>query len=238
VKAGGDLSPLDHAKLVDRTWNKLGGWSRYHGGGFYCLLVREKERGGPEHFHILIHVPPSKASLFDRTFRAWFDKFDDIDIRPADQSVRRASSKLQSIIGYLTKQRSPQAWGTAYLRRRADRVLGKRARISRTLLPSYVPPTPISTSVVKPVPMVSIPAPSIKSEAAHEHRHKIKIGNLINRLQEIGLGHVEGSQVSVNAALGLLRKALPDLQATQHSGEADNPVTVRTIITGVRRDGE
>ena len=150
VKAGGDLTPLDHVQLVDRIWNKLGGWARYHGGGFYCLLVREKERGGPEHFHILIHVPPSKAGLFDRRVLGWFAEIDDIDIRPADQSVRWTSSgKLRSIIGYLTKQRSPQAaWGTAYSRRRADRVLGKRARISRTLL---LPPMRLSTPVVLPI---------------------------------------------------------------------------------------
>jgi hypothetical protein len=166
VKPGGDLSPLDHAQLVDRTCNKLGGWSRYHGGGFYCLLVREKEPGGREHFHALIHVPPGKTDQFGRTFRGWFAEIDDIDIRPADQTVRWTSfGKLRSIIGYLTKQRSPQAaWGTAYSRRRGDRVLGKRARISMTLRS----PMPISISVVKPVkqPVVSIPAPSIKSEAA------------------------------------------------------------------------
>jgi hypothetical protein len=150
VKPGGDLSPLKHADLVDRIWNKLGGWSRYHGVGFYCLLVREKERYGSEHFHVLIHVPRSEASLFDRAVRGWFAEIDDIDIRSADQSVRWTSyGKLRSIIGYLTKQRSPQAaWGTAYSRRRADRVLGKRARISRTLL---LPPMRLSTPVVLPI---------------------------------------------------------------------------------------
>jgi hypothetical protein len=71
-----------------------------------------------------------------------------------------------------------------------------------------------------------------------EHRHKIKIGNLINRLQKVALGEVDGSQVSVNAAIALLRKVLPDLQATQHSGDAEHPVTLRTIITGVKRHGE
>jgi hypothetical protein len=71
----------------------------------------------------------------------------------------------------------------------------------------------------------------------HEHRHKIQVGNLINRLQKVALGKVEGSQVGVNAAIALLRKVLPDLQATQHSG-GDEPITVRTIVTGVKRDGE
>jgi hypothetical protein len=73
---------------------------------------------------------------------------------------------------------------------------------------------------------------------SHEHRDKIKTANIINRMQKVALGEVEGSQVSVNAAIALLRKVLPDLQATQHSGDADQPVTLRTIITGVRRSGE
>jgi hypothetical protein len=144
------LTARSRSACVAWTWNKLGGWSRYHGGGFYCLLVREKERYGSEHFHVLIHVPRSEASLFDRAVRGWFAEIDDIDIRSADQSVRWTSyGKLRSIIGYLTKQRSPQAaWGTAYSRRRADRVLGKRARISRTLL---LPPMRLSTPVVLPI---------------------------------------------------------------------------------------
>jgi hypothetical protein len=135
VRAGGDLSPLDHAELIDRTWNKLGGWSRYHGSGFFCVLTREKEPGGTEHFHVLIHVPSDKRIIFDKTVRGWFSPLDDIHIRPADQLVRWTPfGKIRSAIGYLTKQRSPQAaWGTAYSRRRGDRVLGKRARISSTL---------------------------------------------------------------------------------------------------------
>jgi hypothetical protein len=149
---GGDLSPRDHANRVDWFWNKLGGWSRYHVGGFFCLLVREKEPGGREHFHVLIHVPPVEAILFDKIVRGWFDETDDIDIKAANQSVRWTSSgKIRSAIGYLTKQRTPQAtWKTHYSRRRGDPVLGKRARISRTLLP---PPKRLSTPVPVAVPL-------------------------------------------------------------------------------------
>jgi hypothetical protein len=148
VKPGGDLTPLDHAKLVDRTWNKLGGWSRYHGNGFYCLLVREKEPGGREHFHILIHVPQAKVILFDETVRGWFGEADDIDIRAANQRTFPLSvpGKLGSALGYISKQRTPQAaYRTTFLRRRGDPVLGKRARISRTL---RALPTRLSTPVV------------------------------------------------------------------------------------------
>jgi hypothetical protein len=158
VKPGGDLSPGDHADLVALIWNKLGGWSRYHGGGFYCVLVREKERGGPEHFHALIHVPWRKTALFDRTLRGWFDEIDDVDIKPANQrtSPRRVPGKLGSALGYISKQRTPQAaYRTPFLRRRGDPVLGRRARISRTLL--ALPTTP----VVRPSP-----APLQQPEAA------------------------------------------------------------------------
>ena len=72
---------------------------------------------------------------------------------------------------------------------------------------------------------------------SHQHRDKIKTDNLINRMQKVALGEVDGSQVSVNAAIALLRKVLPDLQATQ-SGDSEHPVTLRTIVTGVKRAGE
>jgi hypothetical protein len=41
---------------------------------------------------------------------------------------------------------------------------------------------------------------------SHEHRSKIASAQIINRLQEIALGKVDGSQVSVNARLPWHRK--------------------------------
>jgi hypothetical protein len=166
VRPGGDLSPLDHAELVDRIWNKLGGWSRYHGDGFYCVLVREKEIGRLEHFHVLIHVPPRKARLFKETVPRWFADAD-VLIEPATQRVKRMrNGKLGSVIGYLTKQRTPQAaWRSPYLRRRGTApVLGKRARISRTLGGERsAPPQGAVASEPPSTPGVS---PSIQPEAA------------------------------------------------------------------------
>lgn len=50
-------------------------------------------------------------------------------------------------------------------------------------------------------------------------RSKIQTSQLVNRLQ----GHVDGtvdlSNTQVTAALGLLRKSLPDLQATSFEGD-------------------
>src|SRR5262245_43579550 len=61
VKPLGGLSPLGHAKLDDWTWN-LGGWSRYHGDGFFCLLVRERQSGSQEHFHVLIQIGTTRLA--------------------------------------------------------------------------------------------------------------------------------------------------------------------------------
>jgi hypothetical protein len=139
IKPLGDLSPAANAGLVERLWNKLGVWSRYH-GRFCCILVREKQLSRPEHIHALIHVPLGKSGPFAETLARWFPPdVADIDIRPAHQTVKwTTSGKIRSALGYLTKQRSPQAaWGTpSYSRQRGvDRVLGKRYRITRNLLP-------------------------------------------------------------------------------------------------------
>ena len=52
-------TPLDHAELVAKTWNRLGVWSRRHTAArtFHGILVRETTGG--EHFHVLMHVSGS-----------------------------------------------------------------------------------------------------------------------------------------------------------------------------------
>jgi hypothetical protein len=62
-----------------------------------------------------------------------------------------------------------------------------------------------------------------------EHRTKIANSQILNRL----IGHVEGSidmsSTQVTAALGLLKKVMPDLQATTISGDPENPLGVSLI---------
>jgi hypothetical protein len=134
-------------------------WSRYHRRGFYCVLVREKEPGGPEHFHALIHVPPDKASKFYKTVQGWFSAMDDVDIRPAHQRVTAMrGGKRRSAIGYLTKQRTPQAaWKSPYRREPGDPVLGKRARISNTLRSYVMSMTPTPGEISGPSALSTIP---------------------------------------------------------------------------------
>lgn len=57
-----------------------------------------------------------------------------------------------------------------------------------------------------------------------EHRLKIQKSNILNCLIKHAVGEEEMSQSRVTAALGLMKKILPDLQAVQHSGDEDNPV--------------
>lgn len=57
-----------------------------------------------------------------------------------------------------------------------------------------------------------------------EHRDKIKNSNILNALIEHAEGNREMSSTQVTAALGLLKKALPDLQAVEHSSDPDKPM--------------
>lgn len=50
-------------------------------------------------------------------------------------------------------------------------------------------------------------------------RQRIRTSQLVVRLTKHVLGKVEMSATQVQAALGLLKKTLPDLSAVEHSGE-------------------
>lgn len=58
-------------------------------------------------------------------------------------------------------------------------------------------------------------------------REKIRVTQLINRLEKHALdgGHIEPTQIK--AIEILLRKSLPDLSAVTHTGGTDNTHTVR-----------
>ncbi len=50
-------------------------------------------------------------------------------------------------------------------------------------------------------------------------RERIRTSMIVNRLTKHVLGKVEMKPSQVTAALGLLKKSIPDLSAIQHSGE-------------------
>jgi hypothetical protein len=69
---------------------------------------------------------------------------------------------------------------------------------------------------------------------------------LLNRLQWFALEQndpqthkpVEMSSDRVRAALGLLRKTMPDLAVTQHTGDPINPIVTSHTVRFVRPDKE
>lgn len=67
-------------------------------------------------------------------------------------------------------------------------------------------------------------------------RDKIQTSQLVNRLNSFALDTTESVRMTsdqVRAALGLLKKTIPDLAVTSHTGPDGGPVL---IVTGVDRD--
>lgn len=64
-----------------------------------------------------------------------------------------------------------------------------------------------------------------------DERTKVKIQTtqLINRLEGHVLGTIEMVPSQVTAALGLLKKRLPDLAALQHTGEDGGPLKIELV---------
>lgn len=58
-----------------------------------------------------------------------------------------------------------------------------------------------------------------------EHRVKIQNSNILNALIEHAEGKREMSATQVSAGLGLLKKALPDLQAMEFNGHMDHDLS-------------
>lgn len=76
-------------------------------------------------------------------------------------------------------------------------------------------------------------------------RKRIQTTMLVKRLEEHILSKgelIDGelinkdlmSQSQVTAALGLLKKTLPDLQAITHSGDQDNPIQAAVKVTFIK----
>ena len=59
-----------------------------------------------------------------------------------------------------------------------------------------------------------------------EHRTKIQNSKILNVLIEHAEGKNELSSTQVQAGLGLLKKVLPDLAATQISTDPENPAKI------------
>jgi hypothetical protein len=71
-------------------------------------------------------------------------------------------------------------------------------------------------------------ARTVKIRQTEETRAKIKVGLLLKHLMDHAVGEIEMSQTQIRAAEILLKKAMPDLTAVEHSGELaiSDPSTV------------
>ena len=83
-------------------------------------------------------------------------------------------------------------------------------------------------------------AAPLRKTRQDEVRQKIQASQLINRLQAHADGKVEMSATQVRAAQILLDKSIPNLVATEISGDADNPllneITLRIVDVPGRGD--
>jgi hypothetical protein len=61
-------------------------------------------------------------------------------------------------------------------------------------------------------------------------RQKIGATKIANRLEDHVHGRVELSSSQVTAALGLLRKVVPDLSATQITGQDGGPLIHKAVV--------
>ena len=66
-------------------------------------------------------------------------------------------------------------------------------------------------------------------------RENIRTGMLISVLERIAEGKIKSTPQRVTATLGLLRKTLPDLSATDTTLKADN---IKIIVEAFKRPGE
>ena len=80
-------------------------------------------------------------------------------------------------------------------------------------------------------------ARGVRLNPEHDERTRAKIqtSQIINRLEKLVNGEVDMTGPAVTAALGLLKKTLPDLSSVEVSGDSDNPV--KMVIEWQRNSG-
>lgn len=63
-------------------------------------------------------------------------------------------------------------------------------------------------------------------------RATVQAGQIVKVLTDHVLNGTEIAPTRITAGLGLLKKVIPDLSATQHSGDKENPI--RHIVEGLK----
>jgi len=79
-------------------------------------------------------------------------------------------------------------------------------------------------------------ARGVRLNPKHDERTRAKIqtSQIINRLEAFIKSECEMTAPQVTAALGLLKKSLPDLAAVQHTGSDDGPIEMKITWTGTK----
>lgn len=82
--------------------------------------------------------------------------------------------------------------------------------------------------------------PARTRKVAIDDRTKIRIqtSQIVNRLEDHVFGNIKMEPSAVSAALGLLKKKLPDLAATTHEGNPDQPIQHKLKIEFVAPGGK
>jgi len=70
---------------------------------------------------------------------------------------------------------------------------------------------------------------------AEEIRAKIQSTLIINKLENHILAGDEMSSSQVSAAIGLLRKSVPDLSSVEHSGEVEHKLTLADVLNSISK---
>jgi len=65
---------------------------------------------------------------------------------------------------------------------------------------------------------------------------RIQTSQIINRLEDHIFGNIKMEPSAVTAALGLLKKKVPDLSATTIEGNSDKPIAHKVTIEFVRSE--
>jgi hypothetical protein len=68
-----------------------------------------------------------------------------------------------------------------------------------------------------------------KLRCDEETRARIKTSQIVNRLTDHVLGKIQMTSSQVSAALGLLKKTLPDLAAVEHTGANGGVIQVESL---------
>ena len=74
-------------------------------------------------------------------------------------------------------------------------------------------------------------APKVNKGGSEHVREKIRLTQLLNRLQDNALGDEVLSPSQVRSIEILLRKVVPDLSATKLEGDEDNPIQHKLSVS-------